>query len=191
MIYNKIYVPGSHLHHQILTLCHDSKLAGHPGRWKTLELVSWNYWWPQMSRYIGKYVSTCDMCLWMKSIHQPLSGELHPLPILDTPWDTISMDFIVELPELKGKDAIMVVVSSVTKRSHFISMVTTLSATGTAQLYLWHIWKHHRLPKKVVSDRGPQFVAEFMNELYQLLGIKLAATTAYHPQGDRQTDRTG
>ena len=85
---------------------------------------------------VGKYVSTCDMCLGMKSICQPLSGELHPLPIPDTPWDTISMDFIVELPELKGKDAIMVVVSSVTKRSHFISTVTTLSATGTAQIYL-------------------------------------------------------
>ena len=36
----KIYVPGPELRHRILTLCHDSKLAGHPGRWKTLELVS-------------------------------------------------------------------------------------------------------------------------------------------------------
>ena len=132
----KIYVPGPDLCRQILTLCHDSKLAGHPRRWKTLELVSQNYWWPQMSRYIGKYMSTCDMCLQTKSIHPPPSRELHPLPIPDAPWDMISVDFIVELPELKGKDAIMVVVNSITKRSHFISMVTTLSAAGTAQLYL-------------------------------------------------------
>ena len=41
----------------------------------------------------------------------------------------------------------------------------------------------------MVSDRGPQFVAEFTKELYRLLGIKLAATTAYHPQGDRQTEQ--
>ena len=40
-----------------------------------------------------------------------------------------------------------------------------------------------------MSDRGPQFVAEFTKELYRLLGIKLAATTAYHPQGDGQTER--
>ena len=85
-IRGKIYVPGSELHHRILSLCHDLKLAGHPGRWKTLELVSRNYWWPQMSRYVSKYVSTCDMCLRTKSICQPPSGQLHPLPIPDAPW---------------------------------------------------------------------------------------------------------
>jgi len=41
----KIYVPQSpDLHRQIVALCHDTQIAGHPGRWKTLELVSRNYW---------------------------------------------------------------------------------------------------------------------------------------------------
>ena len=185
----KIYVPRSDLHCKISALCHHSKLAGHPSRWKNLELISRNYWWPQMSRYIGKYVSTCDMCLCTKSIFQPPFGELHPLPVLDAPWDVASVDFIVELLESNRKDAIMVVIDSVTKWSHFVSTVTTLTAARTTQLYLQHIWKHHRLPKKVVSDRGPQFIVEFMKELYRLLGVKLAATTAYHPQGDGQTEQ--
>ena len=51
----KVYVPKTDLCWKIIALCHDFKIAGHPGRWKTLELVSWNYWWPQMSKYIGKY----------------------------------------------------------------------------------------------------------------------------------------
>jgi len=46
----KIYVPDtSNLHHHIVALSHDSRLASHSRRWKTLELVSQNYWWPQMS----------------------------------------------------------------------------------------------------------------------------------------------
>jgi Integrase zinc binding domain len=191
MLYHqdKIYVSNSDLCHRISALCHDSKIAGHAGKWKTLELVSRNYWWSQMSRYISRYVSTCDMCLRTKASCQPPVGELNPLPIPDTPWHTISVDFIVELPESEGKDAIMVVVNSVTKRAHFMDTVTTLSAAGTPRLYVQHIWKHHGLPEKALLDRGPQFIAEFMKELYQLLGVKLAATTACHPQGDRQTER--
>jgi len=83
----------------------------------------------------------------------------------------------------------MVVVDSVTKHAHFISTVTTISATRAAHLSLNHVWKHHGLRRKVVSDRGPQFIVEFTWELYRLLRIKLAATTTYHSQGDGQTER--
>ena len=119
-----------------------------------------------MSRYIGRYVSTCDMCLCTKASCQPPVGELNLLPIPNAPWDTISVDFIVELPESKGKNAVIAVVDSVTKHCHFVDMVTTLSTTGTARLYIQHIWKHHGLPRKAISDRGLQFVVEFMKELY-------------------------
>jgi len=186
----KIYVPDhSDLRRQIVALCHDTRVAGHAGRWKTLELVSRNYWWPQMSRYVGKYVSTCDLCLRTKAQRRFPVGELHPLPVPSAPWETISVDFIVELPESSGHDAVMVVVDSDTKRAHFAPTLTTITASGTARLFLQHVWRHHGLPRKVVSDRGPQFVAEFTRELYRTLGIKLAATTAYHPQGDGQTER--
>ena len=177
------------LRQRIVALCHDTQVAGHARRWKTLELVSQNYWWPQMSRYIGKYVSICDLCLHAKAQrHYPI-GELHPLPVPSAPWETISVDFIVELPESSGHNAIMVVVDSVSKRAHFAPTLTTITASGTACLFLQHVWRHHGLPRRVVSDRGPQFVAEFTRELYRMLGIKLAATTAYHPQGDGQTEQ--
>ncbi|GLB41978.1 putative retrotransposable element tf2 155 kda protein type 1-like [Lyophyllum shimeji] len=57
------------------------------------------------------------------------------------------------------------------------------------QPYRKHVWKLHGLPDAFVSDRGPQFVAEFTRELYRLLGIKLSTSTAYHPQSDGQTER--
>jgi hypothetical protein len=98
------------------------------------------------------------------------------------------MDFISKLPEANGKDCVMVVVDSVTKKSHFVDTNTTISASGSARLYVKHVWKHHGLPRKVLLDQGSQFVAEFTRELYCLLGIKFAATTACHQQEDRQIE---
>ena len=179
---DKIYVPQNlDLRRQIVSLCHDTKVAGHPRCWKTLELVSRNYWWPQMSRYVGQYVCTCDLCLRTKPIRQAPVGELHPLRIPDLRWDVLSVDFIVELPLSSGHDAVMTVVDSVLKRAHFIPTHTTMTAEGAARLFLHQVWKLHGLPKYVVSDCGPQFVARFTRELYRLLEIKLVSSTAWHP----------
>jgi hypothetical protein len=63
MFHGKIYVPNDKdLQCRIVEQHHDTRIAGHAGRFKTLELVSRNYWWPQMSCYIGIYVKTCDLC---------------------------------------------------------------------------------------------------------------------------------
>jgi hypothetical protein len=46
----------------ILTLHHDHLAAGHPGRFKTEELVKRDYWWPRMGTFIRKYVEGCTLC---------------------------------------------------------------------------------------------------------------------------------
>jgi len=132
-------------------------------------------------------VKTCDLCIQMKAQKRRSMGELQPLPIPEAHWDTISVDFVVKLPESNGYDAVMNVVDSISKCAHFVPTNMTINALRAARLYLMHVWKHHSLPRQVVSDRGPQFIAEFTRELYRLLGIKLSATTAYHLQGDGQT----
>jgi len=136
----KIYVPRNpDLQRRVVSLCHDTKIARHPGRWKTLELVSRDYWWPQMSRYIRQYISTYDLCIRTKLIRQALVGELHPLRIPDSRWDTLSVDFVVELPLSSSHDAVMMVVDSVSKRAHFIPTHTTVTAEGAARLFLHQV----------------------------------------------------
>ena len=58
-----IYVPNDvTLRRDITERYHNTLSAGHPGENETLELVSRNYWWPQMGHFIREYVSTCDVC---------------------------------------------------------------------------------------------------------------------------------
>jgi len=100
----------------------------------------------------------------------------------------LSVDFVVELP-LSGHDTVMMVVDSVLKRAYFIPTHTTVTVEGAARLFLYQVWKLHGLLKRVISDRGPQFIAHFTRELYCLLGIKLASSTTWYPQTGGQTER--
>ena len=105
-----------------------------------------------MSCYISQYVKTCDLCLRTKVQQSPPVGELSPLPTPKSHWDTISINFIVKLPESHGYDMIMNVIDSMSKVSHFIPTHTTIIALGAAHLFLTHIWKLHGLLKQVASD---------------------------------------
>ena len=100
----------------------------------------------------------------------------------------LSVDFMVELPESSGHNAVMTVVDSVSKRVHFVPTHTTVTAKGAARLFLYYVWKLYGLLKCVVSNHGPQFIASFTKELYRLLDIRLSSSIAWHPQTDRQTE---
>ena len=99
------------------------------------------------------------------------------------------MDFIVELPESNGFNAILVCVDRFTKMAHFCPTTTNVTSEGAAELYLRYVFKHHGLPTDIVSDRGTQFVSRFSQRLYELCKIKHNKSTAYHPQSDGQTER--
>ena len=79
--------------------CHDSPIAGHPGQWRTLELVQRAFWWPGMATFIGKYVKGCDLCQRTKTFPAKPQGDLKPNEIPTRPWQIISMDLITQLPD--------------------------------------------------------------------------------------------
>ena len=125
--------------------------------------------------YIRQYVSTCNLCLQIKPIQ-------YTLLVLEIQWNTLSIDFIVELPKLSRHDVVMTVVDSVLKKVYFILTYTTVTVEGAVRLFLHYIQKLHGLPRQVVSDQSLQSVILFIQKLYRLLGIRLASSTAWHPQ---------
>ena len=73
----KIYVPkDKELRAEIIQLHHDVLAVGHGGRWKTVELVTRNYWWPGVTRDVERYVKGCDLCQRIKNRTEEVAEKL-------------------------------------------------------------------------------------------------------------------
>jgi len=186
----KVYVPkDEELRVEIIWLHHDVPVAGHGGRWKTVELVTRNYWWPGVTRDIGKYVEGYDLCQRIKNRTEKPAGKLKLSEVPQKTWTHLMVDFIMKLLVVAGKDAILVVCDRLSKMTHFVATTKETSAEGLARLFQNNVWKLHGLPKSVVSDRGPQFAAELTKELNRMLEIRTKLSMVFHPQTDGQTER--
>src|SRR5258708_514821 len=168
---------------------HDHPTAGHFGETKTTELICHNYHWPGMRRMVGDYIRLCTSCAHTKATcHKPY-GLLKQLPIPSQPWESISMDFIEQLPASEGFTAILVIVDRLTKQLLFIPTHNMVDAPQLARLFLTHVFSKHGAQDHVTSDHRTEFVSHFFHSLGSLLSMKLHFTSGYHPEGNGQTER--
>ena len=75
-----------------------------------------------------------------------------------------------------------------TKYVHFIPLSHPYTAVKVASLFMAHIFKQHRMPTSIVSDRDLVFTSRFWEELFRLQAVDLTMSYAYHPQYDSQTE---
>ena len=117
-----------------------------------------------------------------------LVGKLKLSEVPEKLWTHLMVDFIMKLPVVVGKDAILVVCDRLFKMMHFVAITEGISVEGLARLFRDNMWRLHGLLESVVSDRGPQFAGELTKELNKMLGIRTKLSTVFHPQTDGQID---
>ena len=179
----KLYVPkNKELRMEIVWLHHDTLAAGHGGRWKMMELVTRNYWWPGITKDVGKYVEGYNTCQRMKNRTEAPAGKLMTNEVLEKSWTYLVVDFIIKLLLVAGKDTILVVYNRSSKITHFVATTEGTLAEGLVRLFRDNMWKLHRLPESEISDRGPQFAAELIKELNKMLRIETKLSTVFHCQ---------
>lgn len=141
-----------------------------------------------MIKDIQQNIRICSVCQQCKYDTAAYPGLLEPLPIPDSIWSNISMDFIDGLPLSFGKSVILVVVDRLSKASHFISLGHPYFASSVAQDFLDNVLKFHGFLRSIVSDRDAVFLSDFWKELFSLQGVARNMSSAYHPQSDGQTE---
>jgi len=125
-------------------------------------------------------VEEYNSCQMNKNYTEQPVDKLMPNSIPEKPWTYISADFITKLLLAQRYNLILVVVDRLTKMVYFIPTIEKTLAEGLAKLFRNNVWKLHRLPKSIISDRGPQFIAESIRKLNRILEIENKILTAFH-----------
>jgi len=183
-----VYVPNNeNLKRKVIQQYHD-ELMGHPGEWKTIELITRDFWWPGITTFVKAYFKGCATCQTTK-IKPPVKVPLKPNEVPQGIWETIMMDFITDLPVSNGYNSILTVVDWHSKAVILSPCHKTITAEQTSQLLIDNVWKRTSFPLTIISDRGPQFAAQVTQEFWRKLGIKQKLSTAFHPQTDGESER--
>ncbi|GKD06743.1 putative reverse transcriptase domain-containing protein, partial [Tanacetum coccineum] len=170
---------------------HKSKYSIYSGSNKMYQDMKKLYWWPNMKADIATYVSKCLTYSKVKAEHQRSSGLLVQPEIPQWKWDNITMDFVMKLPKSsQGYDTIWVIVDRLTKSAIFLPMRETDPMKKLARMYLKEVVTRHGIPVSIICDRDGRFASNFWRSLQKALGTSLDMSNAYHPQTDRQSERT-
>ena len=185
----RLFVPATNfIRTQLIKAAHATTASAHPGKTKTRQNVMDEYYWPGMSGDIDTYVANCKICRRTHAPRDKKPGLLRSLPVPDRPWQHVAMDFKSFPRDKKGYNNVFVVIDRFGKRAFSLPCHKTVTAQHAADLYYRYIWRIFGPPETAVSDRGPQFISAWMNELSKLTGVKQKLSTAFHPQTDGQTE---
>lgn len=92
-----------------------------------------------MSTFIKEYVMGCAICQNTKNITHSTRAPLIPNEIPEGPWQTVTMDFITDLPKVGSYNAIHITVDRSTKGVVYTPCDKTINAEGTANLYMKNV----------------------------------------------------
>ncbi|GJV65371.1 RNA-directed DNA polymerase [Tanacetum coccineum] len=145
-------------------------LSGHFGRDKTVALHKDQYFWQKMMKDISQYILRCRTCHLARSTSQN-TGLYTPFPFPISPWEDVSMDFVVGPPQTqRKKDSVTVVVDRFSKMAHCVPCSKRMDATNVANLYFKEVVRFHGVLKIITSDRDPKFVDGQTEAVNQSLG---------------------
>ena len=162
---------------QLLSELHVS----HPGIVRMKGLARAHVWWPGMSGDIEKTVRSCGACQSIRNRPPPV--VLHSWPWPTGPWERIHVDYI---GPFMGS-MFLIVVDAFSKWLEVIHMTSTTTEKTLDALYT--LFARYGLPKKVVSDNGPQFIASSFVECMAANGIEHLRSAPYHPATNGEAER--
>ena len=147
------------------------------------ENIKKTFYWPRLKNDVHEFIQSCDSCQRNKLNTQKPAGLLQLLPIPNEWWESISMDFILGLPKTKrNNDGIAVFIDRLSKQAHLEPISSEITAIQTADLFFRTVFRHHGIPKEIISNRDSKFTSNVWQALFKQLGTQIKLSTSFHPR---------
>ena len=183
----RLVVPHS-LKDEVLKLCHDHKLASHPGIHKTYERVSKSFFWHAMRRDIDLYVRTCKQCSQNKKPSVRPKAAMQNYRV-GAPMERVHIDLLGPFNESEeGNKYIVVIVDQFTKWMECYA-VPDQSAETVCQVLVKNCLSKLGPPRTIHSDQGRNFESEIFQQVCRAFEIAKTRTTPYRPSSNGQVER--
>jgi hypothetical protein len=187
-VYKQLVVPTP-LRDKVMTVAHDSPMAGHMGVRRTIDRIWQVFYWPGICSQIRRFCRSCDKCQRTTPKGNLRKVPLGRMPIIDEPFRRVAVDIVGPIQPMssQGNRFILVMVDFATRYPEAVPL-RNIDTVSVAEA-LWQMWTRVGVPEEVLTDRGTQFTSEIMAEVYRLLGIRGLTTSPYHAQANGLCER--
>ncbi len=147
----------------VVHLVHDSVIAGHPGRERTLTAARESYFWLTMLTDVEVHISKCIECAQHKgTVPRPAPNLEYPTP--NRPSDVNSIDLLQLPASYRGSKYLLVCVDHLS-RYIVLAPMKDRSAKSVAHALITHLFCPFSAPRVLLSDNGAEFRNTLLEEI--------------------------
>ena len=159
--------------------------AGHPGVERTYQALRQRAYWPGMRESVVQHVAECHECALAKKPCHSFGTTILP-GVPSRPFDTIYAD-VLTLPESDpvGPYALtysklLIFCDALTRWVEAIPLPSEPTSEEIVEAFIENIVSRFGVPRCLVCDRGSNLISKLCQEVYELLGVDMKPSTAYH-----------
>ena len=173
----------------IFQTVHDEQY--HVGYHRIYPRLQGQFYIRKLDKLLRRYLQHCPECQEVQTKRHRPFGALQPIFSPAIPFHTITIDFILGLPEVNDFNSILSVTCKFSKRVILLPGHDTYTASAWGHRLLDELLSADwGLPTVIISERDPKFLSQVWKTIFDRLGTKLLRSTAHHPQSDGQSERT-
>ena len=186
---SQLVVPSS-LTDRVMTLAHESLMAGHLGIQKTINRVVAEFFWPGVCGDVTRFCKSCDICQRTVQKGRVAKVPLGWLPLIDTPFKRVAVDIVgpIEPRSNNRSRYILTMMDYATPYPEAIAL-PSIETEHVAEA-LVEMFSRVGIPDEMLTDCGSQFTSEIMKEVARLLSLQQLTMSAFHAQCNGLVERS-